>query len=138
MADDDLARAALRHLDDAAALREVWRNRLFHQDVVALLERGDRVADVLAVHRRDDEDVRELFLREQFLGAREAALRRDIVELPRLFDALGPDVRHGDDLHAVRKQRLHRGVRAAAVAEAGDRKGDRCFHSVLLLILSVF
>ena len=78
----------------------------------------------------------KLILREHFLCAREAKLILDAVELFRILYLFRVDIRHGDDLHAVREKLLHGSVCAAAVAEAGDGKCDGCFHGFYPLFLS--
>lgn len=133
---DDLAGAVLCNLDDTLALLKIRGDRLFHQDIIALFKRRNGVVDVLAVHGGNDHDIGKLILREHFLCAREAKLILDAVELFRFLYLFRVDIRHGDDLHAVREKLLHGSVCAAAVAEAGDGKCDGCFHGFYPLFLS--
>ena len=72
VADNDFARTVPCSLDDAAALRKIGRNRLFHQNVVPFSSAGIACPTCWR-SIVETTGVRELFLSEQLLGAREAA-----------------------------------------------------------------
>ena len=127
--DDHLALRLLGGLQHALALGEHGRDGLFHQDVIALLQRGDGVADMLAVLRAHEQHVRQAGLSEHFLGAGKAALRRHAIGLGHIGDLFGHDVRDGDDLHQVRTRQGHGRIGVlAAPTQARDGDGDGLLH----------
>ena len=128
VADDNLAGAVLGHFQNLLALVQLGGDGLLHEDVIALAQGGDGVAHMLAVHGGDHHHIGQLLLLQHFLGAGEAVLLGDVVELAGLFHLAGVQVCHRNHFHLFGEQLLHGGVGAAAVTETGNGKGNRRFH----------
>ena len=88
-----------RRVADGDAVFRRRRDRLFQDEVVSPLQPRQRMADVLLILRRHDEDVRQLFSRKHLFGAFKTHFGRHVQIFRRHFQFPFVDVRDRRHLH---------------------------------------
>ena len=129
VADDDNAAGLFGLLPEGDALVEFRGDRLFQEDVVALIQGLEGLGHMLAVLGGDDHDVGEFGLVQELLIAGEAHVLGDAVALTQEGELTGTAVCAGDDFHFFRVLGLEGSVGLqATVATAADGECYRFVH----------
>ena len=129
VADDDNAAGLFGFLPEGDALVKFRGDRLFQEDVVALIQGLEGLGHMLAVLGGDDHDVGEFGLVQELLIAGEAHVFGDAVALAQEGELTGAAVGSGDDLHFLRVLGLEGSVGLqATVATAADGECYRFVH----------
>ena len=107
------------------ALLQTGRDRLFQQQVIALLQRGHGLGHMLPVHGGDDRGVRQTGPGQQLLPGPEALLRGKAQQLCHLVPLFVHWLGDGGDAHLAAEFQEFRQIGVLApVAQADQRNGE--------------